>query len=283
MWRVGSHSTDTMTHASCRKVGIAFVSTPTRRTDVRITRTTVRRRPRPPNTMSVVETIRLSEGAWDPHPEPDSEPLLISVQHGLLLRCGPLAGMTSGQLLGPGEIATTRPAPDAFLSQETRWKVLSPASVTMESADEAARSPSWDRISRRLVRSLDEQLARASELIAIGHLQRVEDRVLGLMLHLAGRYGRVAADAIIVPIDLTHQTIGDLVGARRPTVSLALTSLAEAGLLTPHPQAGWSVSPTVPSRLRPATIAAGSDGRNVSHASDATLPLRPFAAGDVDG
>ena len=55
--------------------------------------------------------------------------------------------------------------------------------------------------------------------------------MLALLWHLAERFGRVAPDGVVLGLRLTHRMIGELVGAQRPTVSLALTSLLEDGLV----------------------------------------------------
>jgi DNA-binding transcriptional ArsR family regulator len=49
----------------------------------------------------------------------------------------------------------------------------------------------------------------------------------------------VGPDGLIVPLPLTHQALGRLVGAERPTVSLAITQLKEAGVLDRRDDASW--------------------------------------------
>ena len=44
---------------------------------------------------------------------------------------------------------------------------------------------------------------------------------------------------MIVPLALTHRILGQLVGARRPTVSTALAELAERGELIRRPDGSW--------------------------------------------
>src|SRR3712207_8717441 len=43
------------------------------------------------------------------------------------------------------------------------------------------------------------------------------------------RFGRIVPDGVVIPLQLSHQMIGQLVGAQRPTVTLALGKLAAAG------------------------------------------------------
>ena len=55
---------------------------------------------------------------------------------------------------------------------------------------------------------------------AILALPRVESRVLAILWHLADVFGSVNADGVLVPLKLTHERLGRLVGAQRPTVTL---------------------------------------------------------------
>ena len=77
-----------------------------------------------------------------------------------------------------------------------------------------------------IVDRLSERAQRLAITQAISQLNRVDRRLLALFWHLAERWGRVASDGIAVPLVLSHRLIGELVGARRPTVS---TALARAG------------------------------------------------------
>jgi DNA-binding transcriptional MocR family regulator len=67
--------------------------------------------------------------------------------------------------------------------------------------------------------------------LAICHLPRVEDRLLSLFWLLAESWGRVTSSGTALPLVLTHETLGALIGARRPTVTLALGELAERGAI----------------------------------------------------
>ena len=95
----------------------------------------------------------------------------------------------------------------------------------------------------RLISGLTERMALQHEatLIQLGIAQqpRVEDRLVMLFGALAERWGRVAPDGIVIPLTLTHEALGRLVGARRPTVTLALRDLRAKGRLSRRPEGGW--------------------------------------------
>jgi len=89
----------------------------------------------------------------------------------------------------------------------------------------------WPRLMSRVLRESASQLARFSDDLAISQLPRVEDRLLAMFWTLADRWGARSGNDVRVRLAVTHGTLGRLIGARRPTVSLGLRSLAETGAL----------------------------------------------------
>jgi CRP-like cAMP-binding protein len=69
---------------------------------------------------------------------------------------------------------------------------------------------------------------------AIAAQPRLEVRLALLMWHLAARWGRVEPGGVRLSLPLTHQLLGRLISAERPSVSHALARLAQAGLLSGH-------------------------------------------------
>jgi len=118
--------------------------------------------------------------------------------------------ITSIELLGPGDLL--RPWDEAANSE------LLEAFVR------------WSALARTQLAILDRNLAaRLAVLQTISHLNRVDRRVLALLWHLAERWGRVTPDGVALSLALSHSMIGQLVGARRPTVSTALAQLVREG------------------------------------------------------
>ena len=66
--------------------------------------------------------------------------------------------------------------------------------------------------------------------LAICQLPRVEDRVMAVMRLLPEAWGRVTPAGIRLPLSLPTRCLGGLVGARRPTVTLAWGQARRAGL-----------------------------------------------------
>jgi CRP-like cAMP-binding protein len=77
--------------------------------------------------------------------------------------------------------------------------------------------------------------------MAISQQIHVRDRILYLFSRLAIRWGTPDPDGAIVPVPVTHQQIAKLIGAQRPSVTIAVGELSEEGLLTRLGDRTWCV------------------------------------------
>jgi len=96
----------------------------------------------------------------------------------------------------------------------------------------------WPGLARGLYERFAQQTDRLATQLVICQLPRVDQRLLALMWLLAESWGRVTASGTTLPLKLTHDVLGALIGARRPTVTLALRDLAERGAVVKRDQ-GW--------------------------------------------
>jgi CRP/FNR family cyclic AMP-dependent transcriptional regulator len=134
--------------------------------------------------------------------------------------------VAEGDLLGPDDGTEER-----IVGLEPRWEVLEPARLLVLDAAFAQRIARYPQLASGLVERVHERARRTAIALALSHLPRVEDRLHRLLWHLADRRGHVRADGIVLRLPVTQEQLGRLVGARRPTVSLALRSLRERGLV----------------------------------------------------
>jgi CRP/FNR family transcriptional regulator, cyclic AMP receptor protein len=115
---------------------------------------------------------------------------------------------------------------------------------------------------------------------AISQLTRVDRRLKALFWHLAERWGRVSGDGVIVPRALTHRILGQLVGARRPTVSTALSDLADRGELVRRADGSWLLRGDPPDAE---SLARKPPSVPASRPQDLMRPVRRFdRAADPD-
>jgi CRP/FNR family transcriptional regulator, cyclic AMP receptor protein len=195
---------------------------------------------------AVVPVLDLPPGPWSPAPieQLASRPFAILVAEGLLVRDVLLAGSTATELLGPGDLVDFHPPQDALLPSTVRWSVPERAAVAIVDDRLVALLRTWPHVGRVLLERAARRATRLATHRAIAQLPRVDERLLAFFGHLAERWGRVSTAGVVVPLQLTHETLGRLIGARRPTVSLALKELASAGLLERRSDGAWVLDHT---------------------------------------
>jgi len=175
-----------------------------------------------------VSVISLAVGEWDVKAVAENDPIHLGllVIDGVLARELVLEATVSTELLGPGDLL--RPwaaeAQPELLEVDVRWNVLSPMRLALLDRRAGARVASYPEINAMLLDRMSARAQRIAIAQAISKLTKVEDRLVALLWHLAERWGRVGVDGVIVPLALSHRVLGELVGARRPTVSTALPS-----------------------------------------------------------
>ncbi len=182
-------------------------------------------------------------GEWDGGRLADADPLHLGllIAEGVLAREVVLDDTVSTELLGPGDIL--RPwhieGPPELLVVTIRWNALSTVRLGLIDRRATVALGRFPEIGAVLVDRLSERAHRLAVTQAISQLNRVDRRLLALFWHLAERWGRVARDGIAVPLVLSHRLIGELVGARRPTISTALGELARDGQLVRRDDGTW--------------------------------------------
>ena len=163
-----------------------------------------------------------------------------------------LLGTHSGlRLLGPGDVLSLTHAPGSMLISESGYRALVPTRVAMLEREMLIAVRRWPQIAAGLHAHVGEQSERLMTQLMICQLPRVDDRLLALMWMLAESWGQVTPAGTVLPIGLTHAALGGLIGARRPTVTLALGNLTANGLVRREPR-GWLLlgSPNGLSRVR---------------------------------
>jgi CRP/FNR family transcriptional regulator, cyclic AMP receptor protein len=200
--------------------------------------------------------LDLDAGTWTP-PAPGGfgdAPLALVVD-GLLGRHIDMGDRVATQLLGPGDVIDPWRGPgDTLVSRSVHWSAYGPATIAVLDGRFATAAQRWPALSRTLQARLIAQADRLAVDLAICQLPRVGDRIVALLAHLGERFGRMAPDGVVVDVRLTHRLLGELVGAQRPTVSLALTSLLEEGRVGRRPDGTLVVAGAPDGALAPVVV-----------------------------
>ncbi|MGO9822583.1 MAG: Crp/Fnr family transcriptional regulator [Solirubrobacteraceae bacterium] len=174
----------------------------------------------------VALTKRLSDAAPGPG---------VLVLDGVLALNVRVGDRIAAELLGPGDLVERCEREDEeLLSCTVGWRALLPMRFAVLDAAFAERVRPWPQLMQALLRRAERRAHNLNVQRAIASQPRLDVRLALMLWHLAARWGRVEPGGIRLPLPLTHQLLGRLVGAERPSVSHALARLARSGLVTGH-------------------------------------------------
>jgi CRP/FNR family transcriptional regulator, cyclic AMP receptor protein len=181
----------------------------------------------------VARELRVSSGPWlDRRFAPLGDGIGLLVLAGLILHRVEIGGRFGAELLGQGDVL--RPWEDeseSTLPLKAFWSVLEPCRLAVLDERFTRQCVSHPQLASRLFARTVQRSGNLAANMAIVHQARVDVRLHLLLWHLAGRWGKVRKDGIMVPLRLTHAVLSDLVAARRPTVTSALSDLSRRRLL----------------------------------------------------
>jgi hypothetical protein len=156
----------------------------------------------------------------------------VLVLGGLMIRRVGIEGRFGAELIGEGDLL--RPNDEnvsPLLPLTTDWSIVLPTRVAALDLDFEQHLAQYPELGRCLIARALQRSKNLSVNMAIVHQARVDVRLHMLLWHLAARWGRVRSDGTVLRMRLTHAVLADLVAARRPTVTTALSELARRGVL----------------------------------------------------
>jgi len=182
----------------------------------------------------------------------------VLVLSGLLIRRVGIEGRYGAELIGEGDLLRpTEESVSPLLPVTTDWSIILPARMAVLDSGFEQRLARYPELARCLI---DRAILRSKYLavnMAIVHQARVDVRLHMLLWHLAARWGRVRSDGTVLRLRLTHTVLADLVAARRPTVTTALSELSRQGLVRTDGET-WILPGEAPADLMAfAHVAAG--------------------------
>jgi hypothetical protein len=190
-------------------------------------------------------------GAWAP-PADLGRPgcLGLLVLEGFLVRHVDVVGRPATELLGRGDLLRPwEPDRTAPFSSGVRWQVLEPCRIAILDERVCAVIGRWPDlvaaiVGRALARSREQAIA-----LAAGQIPSMRLRLLVVLWHIAQRWGEPHEGGTAVPVRLTHELLGNLTSAQRPSVSHALTALRSHGLVDRTPDGRFVLLGDPPSAL----------------------------------
>jgi CRP/FNR family transcriptional regulator, cyclic AMP receptor protein len=206
---------------------------------------------------SLARVIALQRRRWDPagiSRAASSRWQGLYVLSGLLVRRVTVGSRHAGELLLPGDVFRPWDEDHGYepLDVSTDWLVLRPTRLAVLDDNFGARMARWPGVCATLSGRISDRLRQYSARQAISHLSRADTRLLFTMWVLAERSGAVRPDGVLVRLPLTHSVLATLIGSHRPTVTIALATLAEQGLLYRKSRSEWLLTNAAVESLSPA-------------------------------
>jgi CRP/FNR family transcriptional regulator, cyclic AMP receptor protein len=202
----------------------------------------------------------LSTGDWEvaAAEDLDSHHRGFLIVDGLISREVEVLGRRCVELLGTGDVIRPWSWDDegSHVQAEVGWMVLEPARLAVLNNHLVVRIIPWPQLGLELFNRGTRRAHALAVSLAIAHHQRVDDRLLLTLWHLAERWGRVLPEGIAVPLPLSHQRLADLVGAHRPAVTGAIGALTRQDRISRRTDRTWILHGSPPEELRHHRLAA---------------------------
>lgn len=216
---------------------------------------------------TVSAVIELEGPAWDPVEISEAAEagwLGLFVIEGLMIRRVRVGRRAACELFGPSDLIRPWDTDGEYepLPISVDWLVLKRTRLAVLDTAFALRIAPWPSIISRIVSRVAQRGRYLALTQAVTHLPRAYARLLILFWLLAERWGKVSPDGVHVTLPLTHEVLAMLVGAHRPTVTIALQRLTRAGLLIRERPDRWLLTNhAIESLRRPESINLIDDER----------------------
>lgn len=182
-----------------------------------------------------VPVLNIEEGEGPPAAKRRTAYLMLG---GILMRRVTVDGGSSVELLDRGSVLIPS-REDAVSFARSEWRALE--RVRIAELDLAPDSPlaEWPPVFAAIaMRAIDRSRSFAVQS-AIMSIVGVEERLHALLWALAERWGTVTPGGVELRLQVHQATLAEMVGARRPTVNLALGNLCDRGALVNREPGRW--------------------------------------------
>jgi CRP/FNR family transcriptional regulator, cyclic AMP receptor protein len=193
----------------------------------------------------------------------------LIVNDGMISREIALGEHVAFELLTPGDVLLLPAADphDLDLGGRVTVTALDRSELIVLSTPFIHAAARWPSLLTNLHRRLETQRNRLAIQGLAAHPPRAEDRLLLTLWILAHRCGRITPEGTVLPLPLSHEVLGRLAAARRPTITLALRTLESTACVQRGPNGHLTLGPAANRRVQELIDAS------ISH-----LPIGPSIA-----
>jgi CRP/FNR family cyclic AMP-dependent transcriptional regulator len=190
---------------------------------------------------ALVAVERLENGSWEPlllghAPKPGVAVLVVD---GLLIWEVEMTGHISAELLGAGDVIYPWETGGFSAPSKSAWRVIVPARAALLDARLFARIAPWPALACAIASRSTRRGRLLAALALTRRMRRIDDRLVFVFALFAERWGKVGPDGVRLSLPVTHELLGRVVGARRQSVTTALSDLRERGVITALSHGQW--------------------------------------------
>jgi CRP/FNR family cyclic AMP-dependent transcriptional regulator len=212
---------------------------------------------------SIAPVITLDRGPWTFAPPAEPGGLGGLVLDGLILIRVEVGDRCHGELLGEGDLVSPwiQASPEWAECTEVSARIMRPVEMAMLDRQFALRTARWPEIHAALMRRLVLRSRRLSLQSAINSIPRTQQRLELTLWQLAYRFGRVTSEGLRLHLPVSHAQLAEIVATQRPSVTIALARLQQAGRLVRTGTHDWLLTGGAPPELEPLTLEYGVGAR----------------------
>ena len=174
--------------------------------------------------------VALPPGPWEPPPQGEADGFVYLMVDGMMLRRVAIEAGCSIELLAGGDCLLTWREEAASFSC-AQWEVVDRTRLAILDLRPGSAISRWPAIAVTIAGRAVDRSRRLALQSAIMSVVGIEERLHSLLWSFAERWGKVVPRGTEVELALPQQVLAEMVGARRPTVSLALGNLRGRGLV----------------------------------------------------
>lgn len=161
----------------------------------------------------------------------------------------------STELIGRGDVVVLADPEDLPTEIVLEWTAIGSAQIAWLDRDACTALLRHAGCASALLVSQARRGEHSRAMHAVTTLRRVDDRVQGALWLLAERFGRVGREGTLIDVPLSHRLLGELIGARRPSVTSAITKLTGEGRVSRDSSGRWLLHGSAPEPRRAAFAA----------------------------
>jgi hypothetical protein len=181
---------------------------------------------------STVSVRALALGDWRFERPPESTSLGALILTGTVVLTMDLAGYRHVEVLGKGDVLNPWRLPtDTALEEQVGLRVMQSGCVGLLDRRFALQMTPWPEVFAALMRRQIMRTRRMMLQACILSCSRVDERLELILWRLASQFGAMTRDGLLVRLPFTHRQLAEMIAARRPTVTSAVSRLVAEGRL----------------------------------------------------